>query len=89
MKCPTSSGCLSFFARGFEPNEIVCTLCLVDKATAEQFLCREGFTIVRLSQPVPAHAFAKRWGSPGGMRVLSRISPIATHALAAGNVAAL
>ncbi|KXZ45259.1 hypothetical protein GPECTOR_56g355 [Gonium pectorale] len=30
------------------------------------------FTVVRLSEPVPHHAFAWRWGRPGAMRDLTR-----------------
>ncbi|KXZ51668.1 hypothetical protein GPECTOR_11g120 [Gonium pectorale] len=55
-------------------NEVACTLRLVDKATAEQFR-RPEFGTVRLSQPVPPHAFTWRWGRPGaacGLTVAKR-----------------
>jgi hypothetical protein len=51
-----------------EPNEVVCNLRLLDKATAKIL---EGWTTVRLSQPVPHHAFASHWRDEDSTRVLS------------------
>ncbi|KXZ43759.1 hypothetical protein GPECTOR_81g209 [Gonium pectorale] len=59
------------YASSLHPNEVVGTLCCLDKATAEQFRGRPEFAAVHLSQPVPPHAFASRWASPGAMRDLN------------------
>ncbi|KXZ51324.1 hypothetical protein GPECTOR_13g811 [Gonium pectorale] len=63
-------GLVERFASLLHPNEVICTLRCVDKATAEQFRGRAEFASVRLSQPVPPHAFAARWAAPGAMRDL-------------------
>ncbi|KXZ47933.1 hypothetical protein GPECTOR_31g295 [Gonium pectorale] len=52
------------------PNELPCTLRLVDKATAALF-SGPHHTTVRLSQPVPHHFFAHIWSQPGAMRALT------------------
>ncbi|KXZ47939.1 hypothetical protein GPECTOR_31g301 [Gonium pectorale] len=57
-------------ARHLPPNELPCTLRLVDKATAALF-SGPHHTTVRLSQPVPHHAFAFVWGQPGATRPLT------------------
>ncbi|PNH06642.1 Ankyrin repeat domain-containing protein [Tetrabaena socialis] len=59
------------YAASLMPNEVACALRLVNKATAAQFSAPQ-HTIVRLSQPVPHHAFAWRWGGPDAMRALAR-----------------
>ncbi|PNH01265.1 Ankyrin repeat domain-containing protein, partial [Tetrabaena socialis] len=59
------------FAASLRPNEVACALRLVNKATAAQF-CAPQQTTVRLSQPVPRHAFAWRWGGTDSMRALAR-----------------
>ncbi|KXZ43741.1 hypothetical protein GPECTOR_81g189 [Gonium pectorale] len=59
------------FASFLHPNEVICTLRYVNKATAAQFRGRPEFASVRLSQPVPPHAFAARWAAPGAMRDLT------------------
>ncbi|KAG2488661.1 hypothetical protein HYH03_012823 [Edaphochlamys debaryana] len=75
-------GCLSYGGRSeaelplkqcarcnfLPPNEIACTLRLVNRSTADQFREHTG---VRLSQPSPAAAFAARWSAPGACRALS------------------
>ncbi|GLC61125.1 hypothetical protein PLESTB_001720600 [Pleodorina starrii] len=50
------------------PNEVACTMRLINKSTARQL---RGWTLVRLSQPAPHHAFVRRWGTERGMRDLS------------------
>ncbi|KXZ47945.1 hypothetical protein GPECTOR_31g307 [Gonium pectorale] len=57
-------------ARHLPPNELPCTLRLVDKATAALF-SGPHHTTVRLSQPVPHHAFARAWGQPGATQPLT------------------
>ncbi|KXZ47946.1 hypothetical protein GPECTOR_31g308 [Gonium pectorale] len=57
-------------ARHLPPNELPCTLRLVDKATAALF-SGPHHTTVRLSQPVPHHFFARVWGKPSAMRSLT------------------
>ncbi|KXZ40810.1 hypothetical protein GPECTOR_2222g1172 [Gonium pectorale] len=57
-------------ARHLPPNELPCTLRLVDKATAALF-SGPHHTTVRLSQPVPHHAFAQAWGQPGATQPLT------------------
>ncbi|KXZ48023.1 hypothetical protein GPECTOR_31g387 [Gonium pectorale] len=52
-------------------NDVACALILVDKSTAALFRGRPQFSTVRLSQPVPPWAFARRWGAPGAVRSLS------------------
>ncbi|KXZ51139.1 hypothetical protein GPECTOR_13g626 [Gonium pectorale] len=59
------------FASFLHPNVVICTLRRVNKATAEQFRGRSEFGNVRLSQPVPPHAIAARWSTPGAMRDLT------------------
>ncbi|KXZ43750.1 hypothetical protein GPECTOR_81g200 [Gonium pectorale] len=60
------------FASFLHHNDVMCTLRVVDKATAEQFRGRPEFPcLVRLSQPVPPHMFARRCADPGAMRDLS------------------
>ncbi|KXZ45296.1 hypothetical protein GPECTOR_56g392 [Gonium pectorale] len=51
-------------------NEVACSLRVVDKTTAA-VLRTPDFTTVRLSEPVPHHAFAWRWGRPGAIRELT------------------
>ncbi|KXZ48827.1 hypothetical protein GPECTOR_25g412 [Gonium pectorale] len=64
-------GLVERFAGYLDPIFVACTLRLVDKATAEQFRGRSEYSsTVRLSQPVPPHAFAARWTPPGAMRDL-------------------
>ncbi|KXZ52776.1 hypothetical protein GPECTOR_8g165 [Gonium pectorale] len=59
------------YAACLHQNEVVVTLRCVDKATAEQFPgCQQSAT-VRLSQPVPPHAYAERCAAPGAMRDLT------------------
>ncbi|KXZ51126.1 hypothetical protein GPECTOR_13g613 [Gonium pectorale] len=64
-------GLVERFASLLHPNEVMCTLRCADKATAEQFRGRPEFASVRLSQPVPPHAFTARWAAPGAMRDLT------------------
>ncbi|KXZ43757.1 hypothetical protein GPECTOR_81g207 [Gonium pectorale] len=64
-------GLVERFASFLHPNEVICTLRCVDKATAAQFRGRPEFATVRLSQPTPPHAFAARWAAPGAMRDLT------------------
>ncbi|KAG2484092.1 hypothetical protein HYH03_017111 [Edaphochlamys debaryana] len=45
------------------PNEVPCTVRLVDKAAAAQ-LRSPRFTTIHLSAPVPHHAFAQHWSTP-------------------------
>ncbi|PNH03502.1 Ankyrin repeat domain-containing protein [Tetrabaena socialis] len=52
------------FARSLTPNEVAGTLRLVNKAAAAQFSAPQ-HAVIRLSQPVPHHAFVRRWASPG------------------------
>ncbi|PNH05489.1 Ankyrin repeat domain-containing protein [Tetrabaena socialis] len=59
------------FAVSLTSNEVACTLRLVNKATAAQFSTPQ-HTTVRLSQPVPHHAFVRRWAGPDAMRTLAR-----------------
>ncbi|KXZ43749.1 hypothetical protein GPECTOR_81g198 [Gonium pectorale] len=56
------------FASFLHPNEVICTLRCVNRATGEQFRGRPEFAAVRLSQPTPPHAFASRWAGSGAMR---------------------
>ncbi|KXZ45249.1 hypothetical protein GPECTOR_56g345 [Gonium pectorale] len=56
-------------ARFLPLNEVVCSLRVVDKATAAMLRSPE-FMTVRLSEPVPHHAFEWRWGRPGAVRDL-------------------
>ncbi|PNH08507.1 Ankyrin repeat domain-containing protein [Tetrabaena socialis] len=59
------------FAVSLTSNEVACALRLVNKATAAQFSAPQ-HTTVRLSQPVPHHAFVRRWAGPDAMRTLAR-----------------
>ncbi|PNH06649.1 Ankyrin repeat domain-containing protein [Tetrabaena socialis] len=59
------------FAASLTPNEVACALRLVNKATAAQFNAPQ-HTTIRLSQPVPHHAFVRRWAGPDAMRMLTR-----------------
>ncbi|KXZ46924.1 hypothetical protein GPECTOR_39g418 [Gonium pectorale] len=52
-------------------NEIAATFRCVNKAAAEQFRGPE-HTTIRLSQPVPHHAFAEHWLALGAARGLTR-----------------
>ncbi|KXZ49603.1 hypothetical protein GPECTOR_20g459 [Gonium pectorale] len=56
--------------RRLYPNEAATSFRLVNKAAAAQFL-RPEHTTVRLSQPVPPHAFAAHWLAPGATRGLT------------------
>ncbi|PNH11828.1 hypothetical protein TSOC_001314 [Tetrabaena socialis] len=78
------------FAASPSPNEVACALRLVNKATAVQFRGLQ-HTTVRLSQPVPHHAFVRRWASPDAMRTLARQQRIELSCLTArsGSVANL
>ncbi|PNH05497.1 hypothetical protein TSOC_008241 [Tetrabaena socialis] len=58
------------FAASLTSNEVACALRLVNKATAAQFSTAQR-TTVRLSQPVPHHAFLWRWAGPDAMRTLA------------------
>ncbi|PNH02176.1 hypothetical protein TSOC_011868 [Tetrabaena socialis] len=58
------------FARCLGGNEQACTLRLVSRATAAQFHGPQ-HTAVRLSLPVPHHAFMWRWGGPDATRSLT------------------
>ncbi|PNH07782.1 hypothetical protein TSOC_005731 [Tetrabaena socialis] len=59
------------FAKSLTPNEVAGTLRLVNKASAAQFRGPK-HTTIRLSQPVPHHAFVRRWAGPGAMHSLAR-----------------
>ncbi|GFR45438.1 hypothetical protein Agub_g6817 [Astrephomene gubernaculifera] len=52
------------------PNAVACTGRLINKAAAAKF-CGPRFTTVKLSSPVPEHAFAQHWGRTGAMRGLT------------------
>ncbi|PNH08755.1 Ankyrin repeat domain-containing protein [Tetrabaena socialis] len=52
------------------PNEVAVVARLVCKAAAELFAGPQ-HTTVRLSQPVPHHEFARRWGDPHSTRPLT------------------
>ncbi|GLC53502.1 hypothetical protein PLESTB_000756500 [Pleodorina starrii] len=52
------------------PNEVACSLRMLNKAAKELYSAPEHRT-VRLSRPVPTDVFHQRWGSPGAMRNLS------------------
>ncbi|PNH10596.1 Fibronectin type 3 and ankyrin repeat domains protein 1 [Tetrabaena socialis] len=58
------------YARSLSCNEVACALRLVNKATAAQFRGPQDRT-VRLSLPVPHHAFVQRWSGVGAMRGLT------------------
>ncbi|PNH02875.1 Ankyrin repeat domain-containing protein, partial [Tetrabaena socialis] len=58
------------FARFLGGNELAATLRLVNKATAAQFRGRQ-HTTIRLSLPVPHHAFVWRWGGLNATRSLT------------------
>jgi hypothetical protein len=55
-------------ARAASPNDAAATLRLVDKPTRARL---SDFTTIRLSQPVPCHAFRWRWAAPGAVSGLS------------------
>ncbi|GFR39587.1 hypothetical protein Agub_g47 [Astrephomene gubernaculifera] len=57
-------------ARFLPPNEVSCSLRLVDK-TAASALRGPEHTEVLLWKPVPHDIFAQRWGAPGAMRSLN------------------
>ncbi|PNH10613.1 Ankyrin repeat domain-containing protein, partial [Tetrabaena socialis] len=59
------------YARSLSCNEVACALRLVNKAAAAQFRGPQDRT-VRLSLPVPHHAFVQRWSGVGAMRGLTR-----------------
>ncbi|PNH05840.1 hypothetical protein TSOC_007861, partial [Tetrabaena socialis] len=61
---------VQLFTALLSPNEVAGTLRLVNKATAVQ-LRGPQHTTMRLSQPVPRHAFVWRWSGPGAMRCLA------------------
>ncbi|PNH02208.1 hypothetical protein TSOC_011845 [Tetrabaena socialis] len=52
------------------PNELACTARLICKSAAAAFSSPQ-HTTVRLSQPSPHDAFARRWGEPLAMRPLT------------------
>ncbi|GFR40578.1 hypothetical protein Agub_g1158 [Astrephomene gubernaculifera] len=52
------------------PNEVACTVRLINKAAAAQFRGPR-YTTVQLSSPVPPHAFKEQWERPGVMRGLT------------------
>ncbi|KXZ49592.1 hypothetical protein GPECTOR_20g448 [Gonium pectorale] len=56
--------------RRLHPNEAATSFRLVSKAAAAQFRGPE-HTTVRLSRPVPPHAFAAKWLAPGATRGLT------------------
>ncbi|GFR44639.1 hypothetical protein Agub_g5928 [Astrephomene gubernaculifera] len=49
------------------PNEVACTVRLINKAAAAQFR-GPSHTTVQLSSPVPHHAFKQHWERPGAVR---------------------
>ncbi|KXZ49622.1 hypothetical protein GPECTOR_20g479 [Gonium pectorale] len=57
-------------ARRLHPNEAATSFRLVNKAVAAQLRAPE-HTVVRLSQPVPPHAFASHWLAPDATRGLN------------------
>ncbi|PNH08701.1 Ankyrin repeat domain-containing protein, partial [Tetrabaena socialis] len=60
------------YAPALSCNEVACALRLVNKATAAQFHGPQDRS-VRLSLPVPHHAFVQRWSGEGAMRGLTMI----------------
>ncbi|KXZ46013.1 hypothetical protein GPECTOR_48g445 [Gonium pectorale] len=76
-------GCLSC-------NDVAAAFRQVNKATAEAFSGPQ-HTIVRLSEPVPPHAFAAHWLAPGATRglTLKRRRQLLSLAAASGVVANL
>ncbi|PNH01437.1 Ankyrin repeat domain-containing protein [Tetrabaena socialis] len=68
------------FAASLTSNEVACALRLVNKATAAQFSAAQ-HTTVRLSQPVPHHAFVWRWAGPDAVRTLARRQRLALPCL--------
>ncbi|GFR45436.1 hypothetical protein Agub_g6815 [Astrephomene gubernaculifera] len=52
------------------PNEVACTVRLINKAAAAQF-SGPRYTTVKLSSPVPHHAFQRHWSRPGVTRSLT------------------
>jgi hypothetical protein len=65
------------------PNEVVASLFLVSKAV--HWLLSAWPAVVRLSQPVPAHAFAERFAAPGSTRGLTLVERQKLIALAAAS----
>ncbi|PNH05618.1 Ankyrin repeat domain-containing protein [Tetrabaena socialis] len=61
---------VQLYAGSLHPNEVACVLRLVSKATAAQLRGPQHRTI-RLSMPVPHHAFVQRWGGVGALRSLT------------------
>ncbi|KXZ56480.1 hypothetical protein GPECTOR_1g43 [Gonium pectorale] len=57
-------------ARCLHPNDVACGLRLINKASAAQFSGPQ-YTTIRLSQPVPHHAFAAHWLAPCATRGLT------------------
>ena len=66
---PVVVRCIASF---LPPNEVACSLRLVDSATAAQFAAPAHATVT-LSQPVPHHAFAAHWTRPDAFAALSRL----------------
>ena len=66
---PVVVRCIASF---LPPNEVACSLRLVDSATAAQFAAPAHATVT-LSQPVPHHAFTHKFCGPGGLRGLGRV----------------
>ncbi|KAG2443831.1 hypothetical protein HXX76_002174 [Chlamydomonas incerta] len=58
---------LERIAQALPPNDVACTLRLLNRAFAGHFRSR---TAVQLSQPVPHHAFTRRFGSWSALRSL-------------------
>ncbi|KXZ43229.1 hypothetical protein GPECTOR_97g767 [Gonium pectorale] len=58
-------------ARSLNRNELATSFRSINKAAAAQFRGPE-YTTIRLSQPVPPHAFAVHWLAPGATRGLTR-----------------
>ncbi|KXZ43075.1 hypothetical protein GPECTOR_104g81 [Gonium pectorale] len=61
---------LERIGQNLERNEVAATFRLVSKAIASQLRGPE-HTAIRLSQPVPPHAFAAHWLAPGATRGLT------------------
>ncbi|KXZ41748.1 hypothetical protein GPECTOR_296g798 [Gonium pectorale] len=57
-------------SRFVERNEVACNFRMVNKAAAAR-LRGPDYTTIRLSQPVPPHAFAAHWLAPGATRGLT------------------
>ncbi|KXZ44632.1 hypothetical protein GPECTOR_64g126 [Gonium pectorale] len=61
-------------------NIVACTIRVLDHACAIQY-CKQ--TTVRLSQPVPPHAFARHWQTPEATRELTRAQRVKLVSLTA------